>query len=345
MSLNNISPHEIVFITAHTPDEVTNGLLRDLVKSLKYHNKKIIVCSHTGIDQDILDLIDYFIYDSNNQLIIYNEPEGWTKTTCTSSSQIIVTKDSLYIGSSVLAHWRLLSNGLSLCKSLGYKYVHYFEFDSQISNIIELDNNTQLLAKGNANVVYTFPEDIQDPKPYFNLKAHYNAWNLDYYSREELAFDEIKIRQILQQNKGCSEWSYYDFFIKDKPHVIKNQHDLSSKGVILDLHHNTWGMLNSKGLIEPSIYVLNNNLEWYFDNSTNKNIILTFIVNASSEEGSPIEYSYEILPYHWRSNVLDHLDSIDTLTVYINGKFLREIILKEPLQKETFKQNNYLLEL
>ena len=228
--------HEVILITAHTPDEYRMGLLRNLVIKLKENNKKIVISSHSKIDEDILDMIDYFVYDSNNQLLIYNEPGGWIKTTNTSLSETIITKDSLYLGSPVLAHWRTLSNGLMLCKSVGFKYVHYLEFDTEVKSIVEIDTNTKLLQQGNANVVYTFPEDIENPKKYFNLEGHYNVWNLDYYSFEELSFNEEKSRCILQDNQGCCEWAYYDFFIKNKPHVIKNQYILNDKGIILDLH-------------------------------------------------------------------------------------------------------------
>jgi len=73
--------HEVMLVTAHTPDEHRMGMLRDLVNQLKSNNKKIVISSHSKIDEDIIDMVDYFVYDSNNQLLIYNEPEGWIKTT------------------------------------------------------------------------------------------------------------------------------------------------------------------------------------------------------------------------------------------------------------------------
>ena len=120
--------HEVILITAHTPDEYRMGLLRNLVIKLKENNKKIVISSHSKIDEDILDMIDYFVYDSNNQLLIYNEPGGWIKTTNTSLSETIITKDSLYLGSPVLAHWRTLSNGLMLCKSVAIHFYTSFSF-------------------------------------------------------------------------------------------------------------------------------------------------------------------------------------------------------------------------
>lgn len=330
---------EVILITAYTPDEHRMDMLRTLIIKLKSHNKKVVVSSHSKISDDILDLVDYFIYDSNNQLLIYNEPEGWIKTTCTPNSLVIATKDSLYLGSPVLAHWRTLSNGLLLCKSIGFKYAHYMEFDTDVNSVLEIDLNTKLLKDGNANVVYTFPEDIDNPKPYFNLEGHYNVWNLDYYSFEELSFDEPKIRKILQDNLGCCEWAYYDFFIRNKPHIIKNQHTLHSRGIILDLHHNTWNLLSSKKLIEPLLYVNkeNSNLEFYLNNAFEESLILNFIINNS------LEHNSEILPYHWVTQPLHNIFETNNLSIYLNGKFLREIIFNNNEEREEFKRNNYIM--
>jgi hypothetical protein len=332
-----MNPHEIMLITAHTPDEYRMNLLRNLVIKFKDNNKKILISSHSKIDDDIIDMVDYFVYDSNNQLLIYNEPEGWIKTTCTNLSQTIITKDSLYLGSPVLAHWRTLSNGLILCKSVGFKYVHYLEFDTEINSIVEIDTNTKLLQQGNANVVYTFPEDIENPKKYFNLEGHYNVWNLDYYSFEELSFNEEKVRCVLQDNQGCCEWAYYDFFIKNKPHTVKNQHTLSSKGIFLDLHHNTWNLLSSKGLIEPLLYVENNIINAYINNSFDKSCSLVLIINDKEEISQILE------PGHWSIFPVGDIQNINNLIIYLNGKFLREIIFKDDTQRETFKNNNYIM--
>jgi hypothetical protein len=332
-----MNPHEIMLITAHTPDEHRMNLLRNLVIKFKDNNKKILISSHSKIDDDIIDMVDYFVYDSNNQLLIYNEPEGWIKTTCTNLSQTIITKDSLYLGSPVLAHWRTLSNGLILCKSVGFKYVHYLEFDTKINSIVEIDTNTKLLQQGNANVVYTFPEDIENPKKYFNLEGHYNVWNLDYYSFEELSFNEEKVRCILQDNQGCCEWAYYDFFIKNKPHIIKNQHILSDKGIFLDLHHNTWNLLSSKGLIEPLLYVEDNIISAYINNPLDKSYSLVLIINNKEEIYQTVDSG------HWLSFSIGDIQNINNLIIYLDGKFLREISFKDNTQRETFKNNNYIM--
>lgn len=332
-----MNSHEIILITAHTPDEHRMNLLRNLVTKLKTNQKKILISAHSKIDDDIIDMVDYFVYDSNNQLLIYNEPEGWIKTTNTPLSETIITKDSLYLGSPVLAHWRTLSNGLMLCKSTGFKYVHYLEFDTEVNSIVEIDLNTKILQQGKANVVYTFPEDIETPKKYFNLEGHYNVWNLDYYTFEELSFNEEKVRRILQDNQGCCEWAYYDFFIKNKPHVVKNQHILSDKGIILDLHHNTWNLLSSRGLIEPLVYVEDNIVKTYIDNPFDKTYLLTLLINNEHEIKEIIN------PRHWVRFPIGNIQDTNNIRVYLDGNFLRELIFENDIQKETFKNNNYIM--
>ena len=233
---------------------------------------------------------------------------------------------------------QLLETVLGKGKSTSGNNVAFFSpFTSHYKPKLEIDINTKLLQQGNANVVYTFPEDIENPKKYFNLEGHYNVWNLDYYTFEELSFNEEKVRCILQDNQGCCEWAYYDFFIKNKPHIVKNQHTLSDKGIILDLHHNTWNLLSSRGLIEPILYVENNIIYAYINNPFDKEYLLTLIINNEKEIYQTSE------PEHWLRFPIGDLQNINNLRIYLNGNFLREIIFEDDTQKETFKNNNYIL--
>ena len=60
---------ELILITSYTPDNKREGLLRDLIKNIKGSEYNIMVVSHTPIPKDIMDEVDYFIFDKNNLLL------------------------------------------------------------------------------------------------------------------------------------------------------------------------------------------------------------------------------------------------------------------------------------
>ena len=60
---------DLFLITAYTPDDERKNLLRDFISSIDKKLFDIMVVSHSSIPEDIINKVNYFIYDSSNVLL------------------------------------------------------------------------------------------------------------------------------------------------------------------------------------------------------------------------------------------------------------------------------------
>ena len=60
---------DLFLITAYTPDDERKDLLRNFVSSIDRELFDVMVVSHSSIPEDVINKINYFIYDSSNILL------------------------------------------------------------------------------------------------------------------------------------------------------------------------------------------------------------------------------------------------------------------------------------
>ena len=70
--------NDIFLIMAYTPDRFKENLLRDLINGLRELDQDILLVSHTIQSQDIIDSVDYYLYDKENLLLKTYEAECYT---------------------------------------------------------------------------------------------------------------------------------------------------------------------------------------------------------------------------------------------------------------------------
>lgn len=124
-------PHEIeepiTIITAHPSKSKIVELLKSTLKTIK---TKIILSVNHSVDEEVQKLCDYVVYDKQNPILKQSEFNGYgvrfyyIKPDGTESDFEFEHSYAVY---------RLISNGLELAKSLGYKKVHYYNYDCQFS--------------------------------------------------------------------------------------------------------------------------------------------------------------------------------------------------------------------
>jgi hypothetical protein len=68
----------IILSHANTPEKIE--VLIECIESLKIKGQKIILASHIKVDDDILNSVDYFVYDKKNRLIGPDEFDGNART-------------------------------------------------------------------------------------------------------------------------------------------------------------------------------------------------------------------------------------------------------------------------
>ena len=62
---------------AYAPDSFRENLLRDLINKIKTLNIDIILVSHSPQSNDIINSVNYYLYDKENLLIPLHETENF----------------------------------------------------------------------------------------------------------------------------------------------------------------------------------------------------------------------------------------------------------------------------
>lgn len=135
---------DLILITAFCPTKDKENKLKNLVTFFKNYSDvfDIMVTSHSNVSSDIIDICDYFIYDKEN-LLLYDDKfkmRFFFKT-----KNFIINTNYLNNYSTNYAVLKLTSIGLSLSKTLGYKKVHKIEYDTNITSVGEIIDNSNLL--------------------------------------------------------------------------------------------------------------------------------------------------------------------------------------------------------
>ena len=133
---------DLFLITAYTPDDERKDLLRNFVSSIDRELFDVMVVSHSSIPEDVINKINYFIYDSSNILLTDVEYK-YLMFYGNEKFNITTTENRPF--NHFLAAWKLVTLGLSNAKNEGYKKVHCIEYDTELSSLDEFIENSSLL--------------------------------------------------------------------------------------------------------------------------------------------------------------------------------------------------------
>ena len=152
---------DIIIITAHCPDIKKKNQLYEFVQSLQKFRDQfdILISSHTHIPLEITEAVDFTIFDKENPLITDNRylSSSWCKV----NENFTVWSTLVGKGTYILAIFRLISLGVGLAKTMNYKKIHIFEYDSYIEDISCISDNSKLLESYDS-IYYTPSGDKND---------------------------------------------------------------------------------------------------------------------------------------------------------------------------------------
>ena len=227
---------EICLVAAYTPDLERQNVLRELVYDLKNNDKKVLLVTHSETPQDILKMVDYHFYDSENEFLTDNKYKVWYASQM-NSEITVVSQDVIKYSAAVLPCTRNLWLGLSIAKSLGYDCAHYIEYDSKIIDISIIDENTKLLEEFDG-VYYTDDATWQIRLPEqqsggTHLYGAYSVYNLNSYSFDDLKWDRDLIldEYTKSENSQLVERVTEKLLIKGKKFVVKDKNILLEAGL------------------------------------------------------------------------------------------------------------------
>ena len=145
--------------------EKENTLIK-LIKKVKVYGAPIILCGHYAVSPEIQVLADYYLYDSNNDILLEKDFETyginsdrWTDM----GSYKITNKIDFHHDYAI---WLTMKNAFNLVKQLGKQYIHFLEYDN-------LPDETQYrqafmeYVRSNDAVVYEYSEgSTKESNPY-----------------------------------------------------------------------------------------------------------------------------------------------------------------------------------
>ena len=118
-------------ITSHCDNNYKLELLKNNINILKTNGFQVLVSSHIPLDKEILESIDYFIYDKSNPILYY--PERALKFWKTIWVKGIFWELKTYLpdyGWTVLNQFKKIS---AFCKTLDYSQFTIINYDVKIS--------------------------------------------------------------------------------------------------------------------------------------------------------------------------------------------------------------------
>lgn len=310
---------ELILITSHTPNSEREKLLRNLVSGIKNTEYDIMVVSHTPIPNDIMNNVNYFIFDKENPLM-YDIKDKMTDFFETSSFVILATETRKY--NHGLAFLRLLKLGLTTAKSLKYEKVHFFEYDSLITNYSELQANSNLL--DNIGVVCYKPLAFDWPNSPI-------SFNLEKVSKLWFELSDDHYYQFMSDNlKSQLSEEYEMYLINDGgEYNIKDVNILKDNGIDIGLYRD---MIKYHWI--TVVYDLSKDKLVFFGWNQNKiEYNVTIIVN------NEFLINKKITPNQWVLDDIKNFNDVNNITIIVNDE-IKTILDFNLIDRNLFKEKN-----
>jgi hypothetical protein len=315
--------NDIFLIMAYTPDRFKENLLRDLINGLRELDQDILLVSHTIQSQDIIDSVDYYIYDKENLLLKTYETECYS-TFDHGSIKLQSQLNCFHQINHGISALKLLYMGLSMAKILGYEKVVQIEYDTKINNfnyLLELNNRLN-----ECDCLYFGDDDFSD--------LQVNGFNLDAYHFNELLYSEDFLRKEMGDvdNWGMAEKIFLKTLIKTKKYLICSREE-RNKNLTIDLSNKN--EIGLKYMLTPIYNAENDTVYFLFYNRSGEEITYDVILNNQivhrNGSASLNEFELKELCRYDELNTLQFIVNNTDLYFYdfINDNYLKEVVLKQ----------------
>lgn len=132
--------------------------LKNLIGSLKSFNYPIILCGHYAVDEEIQKMVDYYIYDNNNDLLLHEdftkygiESDRWSDM----NEYKVINKNKFHHDYAI---WLTMKNAFGFANMLGKKYIHFLEYDNLPDTVQYRQSFIEYIRHHDA-VVYEYDKD------------------------------------------------------------------------------------------------------------------------------------------------------------------------------------------
>ena len=141
-----------IFLIVDYSDTVDKQLrLINLIKSIKENGYEVAICSHIKLPIIVIDEVDYYFYDKNNDLSF--DQELLLYKYYTTDFFTIKHKPLSFYSLHITAALHMLIPSLQYLKKIGYDIVHKIEYDVIIKNVSEFIENEKIIEKDDLDFV------------------------------------------------------------------------------------------------------------------------------------------------------------------------------------------------
>ena len=314
---------ELILITSHAPSNEKQELLRNLVNDTKDKGYDVMVSTHVFVPKDIVDSVDFIIYEKENRLLTDLKHKKVMNFWSVDGTLKVNTTETFKFNHA-FAMIKLLVNGLSYAKQLGYEKVHFFEYDTKINSFVEIETNSKLLDE--YNTIYYVPPGLPWPSAPISL-------NLNKVSNSWFNISNDFIMEFFDESTSKLSEEYEQRLINDSGISLNKEHKtLSENGINVGLHceveKNSW--------MVPVYHQSSDKLIFFgWSKDTTEVIEVMLIVNKNRIE------KYEINPHSWVIREIDVFDKVSTLTIIVNGETFNYIDFLT-IDKEYYKSKNQI---
>ena len=316
---------DLILITTHAPDDSRRDILRNFVNSINKDLFDIMVVSHSSIPEDIINSIDYFIYDAKND-ILTGTKHKYSMFFNSANFQVVSTENRTF--NHTLAALKLVTLGLSTSRNEGYKKVHCIEYDTEMESDQEFIENSKLLEE-NSLVYYKTdhtPTLISFPVS-FNLNKIHPQW---------FEFDKEYLEEWITNTPYKTIENYESLLIKkESTPYSKFYTKLKENGLIINLYY-SGGEDVWVTPVEDNVLQL-----FLFNESTKMNKQDIPLYNVQVIVNNKDYLNLDVPLNVWKMQPLKNFDDITTLTIIRNGIKIQDYNFNK-IDKKQYQSSNYI---
>jgi autotransporter strand-loop-strand O-heptosyltransferase len=162
----NFQKNEIAIVPCYCDTQEKMDMLIECITSLKEKGQKVLLTSHYAISDTIKNLVDYTVYDGENQVLRSKDYLHYDVTFFFWMNYANYRLIQSYPYNHSFAVWTLMRNGFAMASALGYKNAHVVDYDCVIGEKKYFDDVNRFLENQEA-VFFKFNKDIKDGEPNF----------------------------------------------------------------------------------------------------------------------------------------------------------------------------------
>lgn len=304
--------NELVLVSAYCDTDEKTKMLHDLLNSLKRQKRKVMLVTHLPCELYIQRCCDYYLYDSENELITDKRYFGYVFFQNADFTLSTRNASSTNTGLAVL---KLIFSGVNFAYDNGFDVVHYIEYDTRLIDLSELDKNSNYLRSHpiSPGVSYMETEDC--------MVGNYFCLNLSAIDRGKFKYDKERIMKSLLNHGICEQVLMCEILqmspLKKNKDLIRNetfQTQLVQSGSL------RWGI----------VFYINDKLHVFLHNHMNEQGILFNIIEDGTNTIqilNPGNFFIKQIP-----------EGVAYIKIFANNLLYQDYNLNDPLHMQQIRE-------